>query len=87
LSLISSISWIAAPTISPLRIAYVSPALRAYDGLFPDWWTFPLWAAFRGWYKATDPIRKQGFADHCAAGITREYMYKTFVKADPDPSG
>jgi hypothetical protein len=21
---------------------------RAYDGLFPDWWTFPLWVAFRG---------------------------------------
>jgi hypothetical protein len=51
---------------------------------FPDWWTFPLWASFRGWYRATDPVREQEFADRCAAGITREYMYKTFVKASPD---
>jgi hypothetical protein len=51
---------------------------------FPDWWTFPLWAAFRGWYKATYPVREQGFAGRCAAGITREYMYNTFVKANTD---
>jgi hypothetical protein len=49
----------------------------------PDWWTFPLWAAFRGWYKATDPVREQQFADRCAVGIAREYMYNTFVKASP----
>jgi hypothetical protein len=48
---------------------------------FPDWWTFPLWAAFRGWYKLVDPAREQGFADRCAEGITCEYMYNTFVKA------
>jgi hypothetical protein len=48
---------------------------------FPDWWTFPLWASFRHWYRVTDPVREQEFACRCAAGITREYMYTTFVKA------
>jgi hypothetical protein len=50
----------------------------------PDWWTFPLWASFRGWYRVTDPVREQEFASRHAAGITREYMFKTFVKASPD---
>jgi hypothetical protein len=51
---------------------------------FLDQWIFPLWAAFRGCHAATDPVREQEFADRCAAGITREYMYHTFVKANPD---
>jgi hypothetical protein len=55
--------------------------MQAY---FPDWWTFPLWAAFRSWYRLVDPICEQGFADRCAEGITREHMYNTFVKASPD---
>jgi hypothetical protein len=52
---------------------------------FPDWWTFPLWNAFRGWYAVVDPIPKKGLAERCATGITREYMYHTFVQA-PDPA-
>jgi hypothetical protein len=44
----------------------------------PIWWTFP-----ENWYAPTDPIRENGFVERCAAGITREYIYRTFVQADP----
>jgi hypothetical protein len=50
---------------------------------FPNWWTFTTWKAFRGWYALTSPSRENGFKERCAAGITREYVYNTFVLADP----
>jgi hypothetical protein len=50
---------------------------------FPNWWTFTAWKAFRNWYAATAPARENGFKERCAEGLTRAYMYHTFVLADP----
>jgi hypothetical protein len=49
---------------------------------FPNWWNFAAWKAFRDWYAVTTPTRENGFKERCAAGLTRAYMYHTFVRAD-----
>jgi hypothetical protein len=50
---------------------------------FPNWWNFAAWKAFRDWYAVTAPTCEKGFKERCAAGLTRAYMYHTFVRADP----
>jgi hypothetical protein len=56
---------------------------RATCHLFPQLLDLSLWSAFRVWYASTDPQRAAGFAEWCTAGITREYMYRTFGQANP----